>query len=364
MIISIAELIPCNMPKDDPTWAFARATIPVVEGWIVHLRTQDGTRGFGYVSTAAHLGTNPESAKAAFEAFAAHLIDRDPGDLDGILAELERRVTGQRSVKAGIDCALHELKARMEKVPLWQLFGEQVRSSVPVIRTMAIKSPADMAAQAQRLVDDGYTYLKIKIHGDVDDDLACVRAIREQVSESVHLTVDANQSYTPENAIVALNKMADLGVELAEQPISVDDHAGLKRVTEAVPIIVEADEGANSLDAVRHLVSNRIVNAISLKIPQLGGLRNTMAAAKICEAAGIQYRMGGAVGPRLLTAQGMHLCATFPSLGYACEFGEFVRLLGDPTMGIEIRDGLMTLPDGIGSGIRLPSIDGDDGDRP
>jgi hypothetical protein len=88
-----------------------------------------------------------------------------------------------------------------------------------------------------------------------------------------------------------------------------------------------------------------------------------MAAAKICEAAGIQYRMGGAVGPRLLTAQGMHLCATFSSLGYACEFGEFVRLLDDPTAGIEIKDGVMTLPSGIGSGICVPSVDGEVGVR-
>ena len=55
-----------------------------------------------------------------------------------------------------------------------------------------------MAAQAQKLVDDGYDYLKIKVHGDVEDDVARVRAIRAQVGDGILLTIDANQSYTVE----------------------------------------------------------------------------------------------------------------------------------------------------------------------
>jgi hypothetical protein len=68
--------------------------------------------------------------------------------------------------------------------------------------------------------------------------------------------------------------------------------------------------------------------------------------------------MGGAVGRCLPAAQGIHLCSTFPSPGYACDFGDFVRLLDDTTVGIEIVDALMRLPSGIRAGIRLPGLDG------
>ena len=40
------------------------------------------------------------------------------------------------------------------------------------------------------------------------------------------------------------------------------------------------------------LVSNRIVDAVSLKIQKLGGLRNALAAARICEAGKVKYRLG------------------------------------------------------------------------
>jgi hypothetical protein len=59
------------------------------------------------------------------------------------------------------------------------------------------------------------------------------------------------------------------------------------------------------------------------------------------------------VGPRLLTAQAMHLAASLPSLSFACEFGEFVRLQNDITEGVENQNGMIHLPAGVGSGAGL-----------
>jgi L-Ala-D/L-Glu epimerase / N-acetyl-D-glutamate racemase len=101
------------------------------------------------------------------------------------------------------------------------------------------------------------------------------------------------------------------------------------------------------------LVSNRIVDLVSLKVPKLGGLRNTIAAARICEAGDIPCRLGAHVGPRLLTAQAMHLAASLPELSFACEFGEFVRLRNDITEGVENEGGMIRLPEGVGSGAGL-----------
>ena len=95
----------------------------------------------------------------------------------------------------------------------------------------------------------------------------------------------------------------------------------------------------------------RAVDAVSLKITKLGGLRNTVAAARICEAGGIRYRMGAHVGPRLLAAHAIHMAATLPGIWYTCELAEFDRLLDDPFEGIEVEDGLLRLPEGSGCGV-------------
>src|SRR5262249_61244774 len=189
----------------------------------------------------------------------------------------DRSLTGASQAKAGIDCALHDLCARALGVPVYNLLGGKVRDSVPVLRIIAIKTPAEMAANAAKLLEEGYRYFKIKVHGDVELDVARVKAIRERIGPDAHLIIDANQSYTVKDAITAINRMAEYRLDLVEQPVSRHDLKGLELVTRSVPVTVEADEGAGTIDEIMTMVSNRIVDAVSLKIQKLGGFRNALA---------------------------------------------------------------------------------------
>src|SRR6266446_1091462 len=356
MIVRDFEVVPCPMRKEDPTWRFALGASPVTDGHVVRIATEDGTEGFGYASATAHMGSTQQTLKAELELFRPLLIGKDPRNIAAILLELDRTLRGAPQAKAAIDCALHDLVARSLGVPLNVLFGGAVRDVVPILRILAIKTPQEMAAAGQKLVDKGYRYLKIKVHSEVDEDVARVAAIRKQVGDDVHLTIDANQSYTPKDAITAINRMAEYRIDLVEQPVNADDFDGLALVTQTVPVTVEADEAAGSLRQIFELVSRRAVDAVSLKIPKLGGLRNTIAAARLCEAAHIKYRLGAAVGSRLLAAQALHLACALPGVDYACELAEFDRLLDDPFTGIEVENGVLRLPQGAGSGVQRAAM--------
>ncbi|MEA2976812.1 MAG: L-Ala-D/L-Glu epimerase [Alphaproteobacteria bacterium] len=353
MIIRDFDVTLCTMRKEDPTWRFALAASGVTDGHIVRIATEDGIEGFGYASATPHMGSIQDTLAAELALFRPLVVGRDPRNIEGILIELDRALHGAPQAKAAIDCALHDLVARALGVPLNVLFGGAVRDKIPILRILAIKTPQEMATQAQKLVDKGYRYLKIKVHGEVDEDVARVAAIRRQVGDDVHLTIDANQSYSTKDAIAALNRMAEHRIDLVEQPVSADDFEGLALITRTVPVTVEADEAAGSLREIFELVSKRAVDAISLKIPKLGGLRNTLAAARLCEAGHIKYRLGAAVGSRVLSAQALHLACALPGVDYACELAEFDRLLDDPFEGLEAQDGMLHLPQGPGSGVRL-----------
>jgi L-alanine-DL-glutamate epimerase-like enolase superfamily enzyme len=353
MIIREFDLRPCTMRKEDPAWRFALAASPVTEGHVVRIATEDGVEGFGYASATPHMGSIAGTLQAELDLFRPLLIGRDPRGVEAIMGALDRGMRGAPQAKAAVDCALHDLNARALGVPLHVLFGGAVRDCIPILRILAIKTPSEMAVQAQKLVDRGYRYLKIKVHGHVEEDVARVAAIRAQVGPDVHLTIDANQSYAPKDAIRALNRMAEHRIDLVEQPVSADDFEGLALVTRSVPVTVEADEAAGSLREIFELVSKRAVDAVSLKIPKLGGLRNTLAAARICEAGQIKHRLGAAVGSRLLAAQALHLACALPGVDYACELGEFDRLLDDPFTGLDVDEGMLRLPAGAGSGVHL-----------
>ncbi|MBT5049588.1 MAG: hypothetical protein HOM58_13900 [Rhodospirillaceae bacterium] len=351
MKITSMGIDPCIMRKEDPTWRFALGASPTTEGWIVSIHTDEGTIGYGYASATAHMGASMEGLKGTLERLEPTLVDRDPLDMAAIRVALDHALSGNNQAKAGIDNALFDLAARSMGVPLNRLFGGVVNREFPVLRILAIKTPVEMAEQAQILADQGYNYFKIKVHGEVAEDVACVAAIRKQLGDDAHLTIDANQSYSTKDAIAALNRMAEYNIDLVEQPVRIDDLKGLKLVTDSVPVAVEADESAGSLAEVAYLVEHRVVDAVSLKVAKLGGLWNTMMAAQICATGNISYRFGAHVGSRLLNAHAMQLAAALPHVWYACEFGEFARLLDDPFEGIDVVDGVIHLPEGPGAGV-------------
>jgi len=351
MIVTSFEFEPCEMPLEDKNWRFALGSASTSRGWIVRVRSDDGHVGHGYANASPHMGSTFESLPHELERFKPIVLGKDPFAIEAILQELDRSLSGGNQAKAGIDCALHDLNARALGVPLYNLLGGKVRNSVPVLRIIAIKTPAEMAAAAGKLLDQGYRYFKIKVHGEVDEDVARVKAIRARVGDDAHLTIDANQSYSPKDAIAAINRMAEFRIDLVEQPVSKTDLKGLALVTRSVPVTVEADEAAGTLDEIMTLVSERIVDAVSLKIPKLGGLRNALAAARICEAGKVKFRLGAHVGTRLVNAHALHLAAALPLVDYACELGEFSRMYNDPFTGIEVVDGVLAVPNGPGCGV-------------
>lgn len=343
----------CIMPKDDPTWRFALAANPESKGWLVTLETVDGRLGHGYASSVEHMGAAHAGLEGVLEILGQAILGMDAFAVAACHAAMDHRLAGNNQAKAGIDAALYDLQAQRLGVPLYQLLGGKCRDELPLLRILAIKTPDEMAAKAQELVDQGYRYLKIKVHGNVREDVERVAATRRQVGPDIHLTIDANQSYDPKSAIQAIRRMEEYRLDLVEQPVRADDLAGLKLVTQATATAIEADESAGSVREVFELVAGRMVDRISLKVPKLGGIWRTMQAAAICDAGRIPYRLGAAVGSRLLAAGCLHLAAALPGVDYACELAEYERLLNDPFEGLPVVKGTLRVPDEAGLGIRL-----------
>ena len=146
MKIDKIDIMPADMPQADPKWRFAIHANRVSRCWLVAIGTDEGILGHGYASATKHMGASSEGLKGVLDDFISLLIGRDPFDIEAIMADLDHRLRGTNQAKAAIDCALHDLNARALGVPLNVLFGGPVRDSVPILRILAIKTPAEMAA--------------------------------------------------------------------------------------------------------------------------------------------------------------------------------------------------------------------------
>ena len=349
-----ARIMDLVMPKTDPTWRFALGARPTTQGCVVCLTAANGEKGYGYAGEIPHLGFPFESVRTAAKTLAERSLEQDPRDWRALTELAPRELSACRPAIAGVEMALVDLASRLAGVPLYRLLGGALRRDVPILRILALKSPQEVAANARSLVAAGYRYLKIKLDNlDAALDAKRIAAVRDAVGDKVHLTVDANQSYSAEGAIALYRQVADLNIEYFEQPVPERDFDGLKHVSQSVGCLVEADESARSLENIWQLVRGQAVHSISLKMLKLGGLTTMAEAAALCKAGGIRCRVGASVGSRLLAAAGLHFAAATPNIDYACELGEFDRLKGDPFAGLDVVDGCLTVPDGAGLGVQL-----------
>lgn len=347
------RVVGATLRKKDPKWRFALGARPLSEGVVVDLESEDGIHGYGWVGEIQHLGHDLESVRTATEELLALVTELQPDSLQLLFAELEHAAAGRRPALSGVESAVLDLVAKTTGSPVHTLFGGAFRSEVPVLRILGIKTPDEMATNAQSLVRDGYRHIKIKIDNDpsgVDADR--IRAVRSAVGTGLHLTLDANQSYDARGAIKLYEAIADQRIDLFEQPVPARDWNGLRQVSDALDCIVEADEAADSLPNVVRLAGTNACTGISLKLLKLGGIQAVLHAARVCHDAGIQCRLGAHVGSQLLAAAAFQAAVAIENISYACELAEFARLDGDPFDGLVVDGGVIRLGSAPGLGVR------------
>lgn len=353
MRIADARISPCTQRLKDPSWKFARAQVPQLEGWLLTLTDDDGHVGLGYAHAIPAITTQGSGAEAALAFLLPRLLGRRVDEIAALMEEIDATLNYAASVKAAIDMALHDLLARRLGVPVHLLLGGALRTQVAQSRILAIKAPAEMAAKAAALAAEGYTQLKLKLSGDTPLDAQRIAEVRSAVGPSVALTLDPNQSYSAKRMISAFARIERHDIALIEQPVPAADWAGLALVTRTLPVAVEADESAQTVHDVFRLVSERMVDVINLKVTKLGGLRRFVEAVRLCEAGGVGVRVGAAFGPSLLQAMGLQAASIVKSMPFACELAEHQHLLDDPFEPLPVQQGALGVPAGPGCGIGL-----------
>jgi L-alanine-DL-glutamate epimerase-like enolase superfamily enzyme len=322
-------------------------------GLLVKLVTDDGVEGYGYADFFPRTGESPETARYAIEVvFKPTVMGRELRELVRLRRELDRLMTGNPRAKAALETALYDTLARSMHVPLCLLLGGLFRNEVKIVKMLGLDEPETMAEEAKRLAGEGFVALKLKIGGEVDLDLSRVSKVRDAVGGGIFIKVDANEAYDAKGAITLARKLADLGVEIFEQPVPRSQIKALWEVKEHSPIKVEADQSVRTAEDAFHLIRNRMVDAINTSIQKAGGIDEVRRIAELCELAGIRCALSNTAGCMVGDAAALHLAASIPGITPLCELGEFETISGDPFAGLKVNRGTLQLPEGDGLGVR------------
>ena len=99
-----------------------------------------------------------------------------------------------------------------DRTIVYKLLGGS-RSKIITDITISVNSPEEMARDARNAVDRGYGTLKIKVGADPSLDVARLMAVRKEVGDNIRIRIDANQAWSPKQAVKLLNQMQDKGLD-------------------------------------------------------------------------------------------------------------------------------------------------------
>jgi L-alanine-DL-glutamate epimerase-like enolase superfamily enzyme len=336
-------------------WQTASYTADFVDVFYVKIQTDQGVTGIGASSVVPNGRGDPfmeglETVKAAASDL---FLGKDPLQISPLMDALHVAVRGYKRHKAGVELALYDVMGKALNVSLSTLLGGATRDVIPVIRMLSMGSPVEMAETALKFVQEGYRHLKVKLGTDPARDLERFKTVRSAVGPQVTLTVDFNGAYDAATAIEVIESLVPQGLAMVEQPVPGDNLKGMAAVTQAVEPIILADQGVQTPREVLQVARANGAKAVSIKLLKFGGLRESVAAARVCEAAGLICHVGGMATSSLIDAAQVHFISATPSVIAPSEVGEFEALEGDLVEGLEVIDGNVRVPTGPGLGVSL-----------
>lgn len=333
-----------NRPVGDSQVRFTVNHLAALE-----LHTACGRTGLGF---AHGLGRPFPAVQEMTRIFADEFF---PALRDGHPAALVNRVRRPRggNIKAAslpfgeaVGHALWDLAAQAAGLPLWRLLGG-TEGSVPAYASgleyhLGDAAFTDLYSTAHAL---GFRAHKIKVgHPDAAWDLHRLDLLRKATGGVGAVMVDANEAWSPGEAIRRLTLYARAGHEILwlEDPCLRDDFQGLAEIRAALPgVLVNAGEYLD-LSGKRRLLEARGADLLNIH----GDIGRAMRAGWLAAEHGV----GVTIGNTPLEI-GIHLACALPEAGwFEHAFHNAGHLVEEP---VRIAEGRAHAPEGAGHGLRL-----------
>jgi muconate cycloisomerase len=162
-----------------------------------------------------------------------------------------------------------------------------------------------------------FRQLKVKVGIAGQDDVARLRSIRKRVGSRMDLRVDANEAWTPPEAIEHVLEMEPFGITAVEQPVAHADAASLKTVRRQIKTPVMLDESLCSMVDAERAVQLEMCDVFNLRLSKCGGFIPSLRLAQFARRHGVAYQLGCQVGETaILSAAGRHFASSVADMRY------------------------------------------------
>ena len=308
----------------------------------VVLHTTSGAQGHGLVFT---VGRGTEIEVAAMRSLAGMVIGQP---VDALLADpgaLARRLTGDSQIRwlgpekgvvhmaaGGLVNAVWDLAARRAGKPLWKLLADltpeqlvaqidfrYLRDALTEDEALALLRAAaggraerertllqhgypaytttpgwlgydddKLARLCREAVEGGYELIKLKVGGNLADDVRRLGIARQAVGPEIRIAVDANQIWGVPDAIAWMRELSAFDPYWIEEPTSPDDVLGHAAVRKAVaPVKVATGEHGHNAVMFKQLLQAEAIDVVQIDACRVGGVNENLAILLLAAKFGV-----------------------------------------------------------------------------
>jgi L-alanine-DL-glutamate epimerase-like enolase superfamily enzyme len=265
---------------------------------------------------------------------------------------MDAAITGEPGIKAALEMAVWDICGKLAGQPVRCLLGNY-RESFETDLTVYLDEPQIMAEKARSVVDRGFKCVKVKLGESAALDIERIRMVREKIGKEPKIRIDANQGWTANEALRALNGIDLYNVQFCEQPVHYWDWEGMKFVRDRSPIAIMADESVHSPQDAIQAARRDAVDMINIKLMKTGGILQAVWVAHIADAAGMKCMLGCMSETRVALTAAAHVVYSQRNVLYA-DLDAFTEHKIDPVIGgMQVRDGIIHAPTTPGLGLDI-----------
>ncbi len=340
--IETVAVEPLNIPLREP-FAIATGSVSEARNVLITVTLKDGTVGYGESAPfTPSTGESQETALAAAHTCANLLKGRDAAQWRSLAQLLQSVHYAQATVCAGMEMALLDALTHSYGIPLYVFLGG-AGSFVETDLSIPLVTPERAYAIAKDAMRRGIKRIKIKVGSNLREDVDRVEAIRNGAPH-LGLTLDANQGYTPNEALLCLEALDDRDIRplMMEQPVHKDDYEGMRYVMQHTTVPIAADESADSPASAARLITMGAANVITIKLMK-SGIVGALDIAALCRVYHVQLMIGAMIETRLAICASAHVAAGLGGFQFV-DLDTPMLLAEDPfTGGYQQRGGVYDL---------------------
>lgn len=253
------------------------------------------------------------------------------------------------ALKSAILNACYDWLGKKANLPLWKLLGLK-RNMPPTSVTVGIEEPEAVEEITKEvLAETPSPFLKLKLGGDggIEKDKMRYQSATSALTQETRIRVDANGSWSLNDAVEMSDWLAENGCDYLEQPLPKEDIAGYEELYKQRKLPIYLDECIfNSKDVVKFA---HCCDGINIKLLKSGGISEALRIVATARALN-KKTMIGCFGE---TSVGISAGASLGSLFDCIDLDSHLNMNPDPAIGLNYENGSLMLSDNPGIGVEL-----------